>query len=375
LNKKKILFFILNKKVASVFLTNHIKYLNTNFNISFLSSEKTNFLILDNRRYKNTYINISRSYNITNFILNLLKTYFFFKKNNFDLIFSLHPKIGLIISLLKSFLKLKNLHIFTGQVWVNKKHIIKYLLKLIDHFIIFKSTYLLADSSNQISFLKENNFDVTKIKLLHNGSIAGVNVNKFYKSTNNKIKFCQKFNIDKSSTIILYLGRINKDKGIIDLLDAYCSMQFKYNLKCILVLVGDQEMDIDKYLNMDPKLFKIFYFPFNKNIQYFYSIADIFCNPSHREGFGMTVIEASSSSIPVLVSNINGLKNSYILNKTAINFKVGNINDLINKLFYLIDNKTLRNKLGENGKKFVSKYFDQEDVSKYLYNHIIEITS
>ena len=87
----------------------------------------------------------------------------------------------------------------------------------------------------------------------------------------------------------------------------------------------------------------------------------------------MSVIEASSSSLPVVVSDIYGFNDSCINNKTGLKFKNGSSLDLVNKLKYLFDNPKKMELLARNGKNFVDKKFNQKDVSRFILNFIKKI--
>ena len=99
-------------------------------------------------------------------------------------------------------------------------------------------------------------------------------------------------------------------------------------------------------------------------------MADILCIPSHREGFPAVVIEAASCGIPTLCSNIYGLHDSIIENKTGFFHKVKSINDIKKKMLYIIKNKKLVKKYGISAKKRVLKDFEQSLLSKKLLKFI-----
>ena len=75
------------------------------------------------------------------------------------------------------------------------------------------------------------------------------------------------------------------------------------------------------------------------------------CVPSYREGFGTVVIEAASCGIPSLCSNIYGLNDAIIQNKTGFFHNAGSINDIKKKMIYIIKNKKLVKKFGLSAKK------------------------
>jgi len=92
------------------------------------------------------------------------------------------------------------------------------------------------------------------------------------------------------------------------------------------------------------------------------SASDIFCIPSFREGFGQVAIEASSCGLPIIASNIYGLKDSVIINKTGYFFKNKSVSDLASKIIYLINNKEIQKKMGDSGRSYVLDKFSQHNI-------------
>ena len=139
--------------------------------------------------------------------------------------------------------------------------------------------------------------------------------------------------------------------------------------------MGNEEIKfhdlIKKY--SDELIEKVLKFDYTDNISFFYSIADIFCLPSYREGFGLSVIEASASKLPVIVSDIYGLNDCMEEKITGLKFKSGNYLSLYNKINYLINNPTKVIKYGKQGNVFVSKNFNYRDVAEFFLKYINKI--
>jgi len=372
--KKKLTFLVINKNVIDVFLLNHIKLLTKFYDISFISPIYSINLKIDNNFYSNKFIKMNRGLNPFNFFSCFLILLFHIKKNSNNLYISIHPKNGILLSICKFFLKFKSLHIITGQIWVNKKMLNKIILKSLDHLIFKKIDFLLSDSLSQISFLKKQKF-FYNFECLNNGSICGVDTKKFKKSKLNKLSFQKKYNLSSNSKFILYVGRVNISKGINLLLKAFDHIIQK-NDNYYLVIVGSDEINFNILLNQySPNLkFKVLKFDHCSNVSFYYSIADIFCLPSYREGFGLSVIEASASRLPVVVSDIYGLHDSMIDKVTGLKFKVGNYNSLFNKLNYLIRHPKKLEQFGNQGLDFVKKNYDCKDVTNFLLKYINKIS-
>ena len=120
-----------------------------------------------------------------------------------------------------SFQRTIRIHIFTGQVWVNKKGVLRFL-KLADKIICKLSTKSLVDSKSQQEFLlKENVIKSLDSDVILNGSICGVDVNKFKPNLEIKKKTRKEINVKEDDIVLLFVGRLNKDKGVFDLLNAF----------------------------------------------------------------------------------------------------------------------------------------------------------
>ena len=105
---------------------------------------------------------------------------------------------------------------------------------------------------------------------------------------------------------------------------------------------------------------------YKSDIHKYFQASDIYCLPSEREGFGMSAIQASSCELPVICSDIYGLKNTVIHKQTGIKFRINNSNALYKSLVYLIRKKNLRDKYGINGRKYIVNFFkDKIVLSKY----------
>ena len=74
--------------------------------------------------------------------------------------------------------------------------------------------------------------------------------------------------------------------------------------------------------------------------------ADIFCLPSNREGFGMTIIESTACGVPTVASRIYGITDAVEEGKTGLLFTAGDVSGLTQSLLTLIEDKSLRQQMG-----------------------------
>ena len=97
--------------------------------------------------------------------------------------------------------------------------------------------------------------------------------------------------------------------------------------------------------------------------------ADIFVHPSQREGLGIAALEAMASGLPLVTSNVQGIKDYVMNNKTGFVCEPNDINAYCSALQKLIDDEELRKQFGRNNSDLVMKY----DISRAVVNvfHIL----
>ena len=151
---------------------------------------------------------------------------------------------------------------------------------------------------------------------------------------------------------------------MLDLLEAVKTLQLSAN-KQHLLLVGPEEfLKIDDLLNTVPEECREFitFKGFVSDASDLLAASDFLCLPSHREGFGMVVLEAAGAGLPSIGSRIYGLTDAIVDGKTGLLVDKGNVSDLSTAMERLFHEETLRTNLGEAAFSRVVEYFPQEMV-------------
>ena len=235
-------------------------------------------------------------------------------------------------------------------------------------------TDVLSDSYHQKKFLEDKKIvSQDSLKVLANGSICGVDTSRFYPNTNYRSEIRKNYNISSDSIILLFLGRLSKDKGILDLANVFNEILMKKISKDIyLFLVGSDEENIKIKIEALCKknLKKIFFIEFTDYPEKYMAAADIFCLPSYREGFGMAALEASACELPVITSKIYGLIDAVKENYTGLFHEVKNKEQMKRCIIRLVEDEKLRETLGKQGRERVLKDFQQEYVTNEFVKFI-----
>lgn len=371
--KKKILFVSTRPVTLKVFLKELIYILDKDIDVEILTNTK--FLNRENKIKNINYKHIPFERNISLFLdfFCLIKMIIFLNKKKYDCIFSITPKAGLISSIASFIIGVRTrIHIFTGQVWSNKNFIFKSFLKIFDKIICYFANNILCDSRSQKKYLYLNRLTKKKILTLGRGSICGVNTKNFSKTSNIK-QIRKKLKINPNLLTFIYVGRLHPDKGI-DLLLRSIKNIAKNKIKFQLLLVGDDEINIKNLMKKKYNSIQnvISIYPFTNNINKFLQASDIFVFPSYREGFGVSVVEALSCGLPVIVSDIYGLKDSFQHNINGLRFKNGNQQSLEKSMTLLLKDKKLRKKLSSKSRSFVLENFEQTKVINKYKKYIMK---
>jgi glycosyltransferase involved in cell wall biosynthesis len=346
-----------------VYMGPHIRKV-TNFNSVTLVADRASVLEMSvfgcSVSYKN--IKILRRINLLLDIKALFELWMFFKANHFNCVHSIMPKAGLLSMAAAAAAGIPlRIHTFTGQIWVTRTGFSKQLLMFMDRLIVMFSTHILTDSLLQREFLIANKIvKPAKIHVLGAGSIAGINTNRFLPDAEVRLKVRRELGIEHDAIVFLFVGRLNKDKGILDLLKAYEQIYLTFP-NSYLILVGPDEGNFDECILKTKDIFKnrIHREGFTECPEQFMAAADILCLPSYREGFNNVVLEAAATCLPTVGSRINGIVDSIVEGVTGILHEPGNVQELVLAMTTLAENDSLRLKMGVAAREHVIKHFSE----------------
>lgn len=376
MNKKK-LFFVTSEMSVNFFLIPYIEYLQRHFEIVVITNiRKINI----KQNYKNrisikTFF-FNRDINLFNDLKFLWYLYKYFKKEKPHIVHTINPKCG-FIGIFAAWISNVpiRIHTFTGQVWLLKNFFFSKFLQQIDKFISSKATHCLVDSHSQRNFLiNKKILNKNSSSVLSSGSISGVNLKRFKPNHKIRKKIRKKLNISDKHLVFLYLGRIKKDKGILDFAYAF-KKALKINNKLSLLIVGPDE---DKIVHKIYEILKdnkenLTLVPKTVKPENFMQASDIFCLPSYREGFGLSVIEAAACGLPSLCSRIYGLKDCTIEGKTGWKHKVTDSESIFFELRKILNNLKKIKLYGNQARHRTIEKFDQKHLLKAKFNFYLKL--
>ena len=165
------------------------------------------------------------------------------------------------------------------------------------------------------------------------------------------------------------MGRLVKDKGIEELIEAWKIIKVKYpNVKLLLVGPIEEKDSISEATkNTIFSDESILFTDFVLDSAPYFSLMDIFILPTYREGFPTVSLEASSMEIPVIITKATGCTESIQENITGV-FITHEPKNIAEKILFYLNNDEIAKEHGANGRKFVRANFEESKI----WNHISE---
>lgn len=248
----------------------------------------------------------------------------------------------------------------------------KYIGRIFTDYIFTQSKedYDLAVEND---FLKNNNY-------LHisNGIDLDNQFNLSNISNTEIVKLKEQLNIQEKDIVFTFLGRMVKEKGIIELLEAFKILSSE-NKNVKLLCMGsmpDSERDssVGELLkNYDNN--QITFLGQVSSPEKYYALSDVFVLPSYREGMPRSIIEAMAMKNAIIATDIRGSREEVSHKENGYLVEVQNIPQLLEAMRYLTNHPDKIESMKEAGyKKTLAEYDEQQVVGKQLkvFNEILE---
>ncbi len=308
--------------------------------------------------------------------LALLRLWRIFRQYRFDCVHSVTPKAGLLGMLAGALAGVPvRVHTFTGQVWATRKGVARSILKRMDWLLGALTTAPLVDSFSQRDFLvSERVLPEGKARVLAHGSISGVDTQRFQSNEKARAKIRGRYNIEPKDIVFLCVGRLSRDKGILDLAHAFAELADEHR-GAHLMLVGPDEANIEGAVRTICKSCegRLHVVGQTNTPEDYMAAADVFCLPSYREGFGSVIIEAAATGIPAIGSRIYGITDAIEEGRTGFLHEPGDVQGIAELMQRYLQDPGLRQRMGKAARHRARKLYAQEKVTDALMAFYAEV--
>jgi len=304
----------------------------------------------------------------------LWQLYQLFKQEQPDIVHTHTPKAGLLGMIAAKLAGVKiRIHTLAGMPYMSAVGGKKGLLENIEKLTFKFATDIWPNSQGLKSYVLDNNLcPPDKLSVIGRGSTNGIDLEKFNRAVlkeNHLVAATMRILPGEDDFIILSVGRLVKDKGIEQLVDAFLSSKIVNKSK--LVLLGSYEQDLNpispetlKIITDHPRIVQI---DWSDHVAHYMALADVLVHPSHREGFPNVLLEAGAMELPVICSDIIGNTDLISQQKTGLIFPVKNVEILKEAMEFAYVKRDKMAELAANLFKEVCQNYERRNVQKQIY--------
>ena len=247
-------------------------------------------------------------------LASLIRLALVFRKEKPDMVHSITPKAGLLSMVAAWLTRVPvRVHTFTGLVFPYVKGVKRPLLWFTDHLTAACATHVIPEGEGVKNDLLSHMVTHKSLKVLGNGNMRGVDLS-YYQRTADVLEKASalrsQFGISGSDFVFLFVGRLDYDKGIDELLRAFNRLTNE-GAAAHLLLAGAEDPDGKPLMESTRQLMAVS--PnvhvsdgWLEDVRPWYAAADALVHPSYREGFPNVVIEAGAMELASIVTDING---------------------------------------------------------------------
>ena len=275
-------------------------------------------------------------------------------KGHYDLVWTNEPVMGVITRLAASKFRkngLKVLYLAHGFHFFKGAPILNWIYYPVEKICSYFTDLMVMINKEDFQFTKKN-FPKNDSRYIEG---IGIDLSKYVDVSVDVTKKRKELGVDENDILILSAGELMTRKNHEVIIEAI-SLINNPKIKYIICGIGDR---LDFLTNLAIKCGvkdRVSFIGLRYDIPELLQATDIFAHPSKREGLGMAPLEAMASGLPILTSNIQGIKDYSVDGVTGFSLDPNDINGFSLAIKKLSDDRELRRKIGKNNVQAVQKW-------------------
>lgn len=294
------------------------------------------------------------------------------------------------------------IYLVTGLRYQGASGLLKYILKTMERISCYCATNVIPEGQGVLQSLHHDHITKKPLKVILNGNINGIDTNFFSAEATNKSlvssahlvlnrktsnqgltdyasnsgfngrRYIRKqLNIQTDEFTFVFVGRIVKDKGISELVEAMKSLTGRETriLTVKLIVVGTFEqgdpvpIEDVQWLKGSPFVSLV---GWQDDVRPYLLAADALVFPSYREGFPNVVMQAGAMNLPSIVTDINGCNEIIEDGTNGIIIEPRNAHALLHAMEWMIRNPENVKRMAQNARRMIQTRYEQKDVWQAL---------
>ncbi|MCX2837898.1 glycosyltransferase family 4 protein [Salinimicrobium sp. MT39] len=350
-------------------LEGQLTFMNDYFKVTAVASEKGRLekFGLDNG-VETFHVEMTREITPAKDLKALFKLYRFFKREKPAIVHTHTPKAGIVGMMAAKMAGVPiRLHTVAGMPLMEATGTKRKILEQVEKLTYSLATKIYPNSKGLKYVILDQNFSKTeKLKVLGEGSSNGINTQYFNPedfTAEQKEQIRKSLSICSDDLIFIFVGRLVRDKGINELVQAFKQLASE-NKNVSLLLVGPFEQDLDPITEENFEMIrnhpKIVITGYQVDVRPYFAVADVLVFPSYREGFPNVVMQAGAMGLPSIVTNINGCNEIIREDENGLIIPVKDQEALLLAMKKLATSAELRQKLAANSREVITQKYERK---------------
>ena len=292
-------------------------------------------------------VNITRKITPVEDLRTIYRLYRVFKKHQPHIIHSENLKANLLGMIAGYFAKVPvRIQTMAGLVSPNVSGVKGKLIRMAEMISFRFATNVWPNSNSSLEYmLRTKMIRAGKATVIGAGSSNGVDLVKYNRSAIDATRLEEikkTIQYKPGERILLFAGRMVKDKGIQELVKAFTRLQKELpSLKLVILGPAEDELDpVDvttkETIRANPSIVHI---SWTDEVEYYFALAELFVFPSHREGFPNVLMQAGAMQVPVVCSAIVGNIDIVEDKQSGLLHEVKNEESLFENILYALQHQ------------------------------------
>lgn len=376
--KKKLIRITTIPESLGVLLKGQLQFMTDNYEVIGISSSGNDMLNHVGKQEDVKVIPVEMTRKITPIkdLMAVWQLYKVFKNEKPFIVHSHTPKAGTLGMFAAYLAKVPHrLHTIAGLPLLEATGKKRWLLDVVEKLTYKCATKIYPNSFGLKDIILKNNYTSNnKLHVIGNGSSNGIDTNHFDPSPYSEVEKEElrvALGIEKSDFVYIFVGRLVKDKGINELIEAFEKIASEFrNTK--LLLVGPYEKDLDpllpkteSFINNSNQVIAVGLQP---DVRPYFAISNCLVFPSYREGFPNVVMQAGAMGLPSIVTNINGCNEIITDGENGIIIPTKDEAALLKGMTTFVTDRRLVDTLAKNARPMIASRFERS----FVWNAILK---
>lgn len=367
--KKKLIRISTIPLSLNVLLQGQLKMLSDHYDVVAVSSPGKDLEVVAQREGVRTVeVPMERHISPLKDLVSLYRLIRLFWKEKPDIVHSLTPKAGLLSMMAGWICRVPvRIHMFTGLVFPSVTGLKQKIVMFTDRLTCLCATVVNPEGVGVKRDLEKYHITSKPMQIIGNGNVNGIDLT-YYDRKNEVMERAKSFR-EKGCFTFCFVGRMVRDKGINELVSAFCRL-YEENKLLRLILVGPFEDDLDPVLpETKEKILHhdgIRFMDWQDDIRPFLTASDAFVFPSYREGFPNVVIQAGAMGLPSIVTDINGCSEIIVNGQNGVIIPAKDEQALYDAMDDFIHHHEKIEDMAQHARKMVAERYDRQALWKAL---------